>query len=442
MSFTEAQNCGFVQICIQNLQAGHFRIFFTVSLNSELPGRLQSVTVSGYTFNFISESVRILSAPGSAPNVEEAAKVYTDFWDGSTESGDVQIGFPFLRGYSDDNSFCFGNFRHIFTPSKDSGTVCEGQPMYRSQKVDFALVVDTTGSMRDDIEAVKTDATRIVSTLSSISKSFRGAVVEYNDRESGPDATILQSFTLSTPTLLAAINALTATGGGDYAECLYDGLALALALPWDNSARRVTITMGDAPGKVCDSKITQADVLSIVSFADIDIDISPKIIANASFKESTRQTSRKISVKLPVKGITPLYMIGAGREPSEFKELAAETGGRVISVDNATKVASAIENAIKAGPEKPKLTKDLSLTLDCKASTLEVHVFSIQNSNDFEVPYVWQNLFVKSRKSGTAIPGITTIRDTATSRIFITLKWDKAESGETGSIVYTPKACD
>lgn len=441
LTIVYSQDCGSVEVCVQPRLGGQHRIFMTMTLNSILPGNLQSVSVAGYTYNIVSGSVSYMSTPGSAPNLQALSKTYSDFWDRSVGTGDVQIGFPFVRAYGLDNSFCYGNFRSTISVSSSGPPICSSSPMYRSEKVDFVLVVDTTGSMWDDIRAVQANASEIVSTLSSVSTSFRGAIVEYNDRTSAPDASIYQTFTTSVPLLLSAINNLTASGGGDYAECLYDGLALALSLPWDMSSRRITITMGDAPGKVCENGITVEDILSLTSFVDIDVDISPTTPIRIADEHLNHKAMKKISLKLPVKGLTPLYMVGTGTTPSDFKTLAEKSGGVVVESSGAKDVVKVIEEVIREGPEETKMTKDLNITLNCKASSAKSHVFVIENPNSFSVPFELQNLFARVRKNGVASPGKSTVLLDAVSRIYITFKWTKAESGETGSIVYTPKPC-
>lgn len=436
LTITYAQSCGNIRVCVQPVFGGQHRVTLTVSLNAVLPGSLTSVDASGYTYNYDSTVTKILSTPGNAPSLNGAAKFYSDSWIETTGTGSVQIGFPFIRGYSSATNFCYGNFRHVFNLASSGASVCRSSSMFKGGKIDFALVVDTTGSMNDDIAAVKSEAYSIVDTLSSLSSSFRGAVVEYNDRP-GVDASVVQEFTFDVTELQNAINGLSVSGGGDNPECVYDGLALALALPWDLTARRVTVTMGDAPGKVCESGITVSDVVSLTSFVDIDIDITPSTPITRQAGGSANSTSGKISLKLPVKELSPLYMVPIGVRLSDFDELANTTGGETIFAGSASEVVGAIETAIGGGSSSSKVTKDLSVSIDCRSSTSTDLFFIINNPNDFNVNFEWQNLIARQRGSGVATPGSTTVRTAAVANIFFTLKWTKEESGGSGSLVYT-----
>ncbi|XP_026542144.1 von Willebrand factor A domain-containing protein 7-like [Notechis scutatus] len=88
----------------------------------------------------------------------------------------------------------------------------------------LTFVVDTTGSMSDDISQVKTKCIELLRTYSgSPDAPFNYILVPFNDPEVGP---IIK--TQSVDELESAISRLTATGGGDCPEMSMTGLKLAL----------------------------------------------------------------------------------------------------------------------------------------------------------------------------------------------------------------------
>ncbi|XP_070789503.1 von Willebrand factor A domain-containing protein 7-like [Pituophis catenifer annectens] len=88
----------------------------------------------------------------------------------------------------------------------------------------LTFVVDTTGSMSDDINQVKIKCIELLRTYSgSPDKPFNYILVPFNDPDVGP---VIK--TQSVDELESAISRLTATGGGDCPEMSMSGLKLAL----------------------------------------------------------------------------------------------------------------------------------------------------------------------------------------------------------------------
>ncbi|XP_013929502.1 PREDICTED: von Willebrand factor A domain-containing protein 7-like, partial [Thamnophis sirtalis] len=88
----------------------------------------------------------------------------------------------------------------------------------------LTFVVDTTGSMSDDINQVKTKCIELLRTYSgSPDAPFNYILVPFNDPNVGPI-----TKTQSVDELESAISRLTATGGGDCPEMSMSGLKLAL----------------------------------------------------------------------------------------------------------------------------------------------------------------------------------------------------------------------
>ena len=116
--------------------------------------------------------------------------------------------------------------------------------------VDLIFVIDTTGSMRDDIDEAKNSSHAVIASLLNSSSSFRVAVVAYRDFD---DEYVTKPYPFTSDDKVAQgyINALEVGGGGDHPEAVYTALMAALNTeglgPWRNGVHKIIILMGDAP---------------------------------------------------------------------------------------------------------------------------------------------------------------------------------------------------
>ncbi len=114
--------------------------------------------------------------------------------------------------------------------------------------VDLALVIDTTGSMGDDIRAVRKRLRWLVDNLEESNPNWRIGLVEYRDTGDDFDARVVQRMTNNSDKLRSGIAKLRADGGGDFCEHVYAGLASALRdLRWREIKERRIILIGDSP---------------------------------------------------------------------------------------------------------------------------------------------------------------------------------------------------
>lgn len=124
--------------------------------------------------------------------------------------------------------------------------------------LDLIFVIDTTGSMWDDIASVKASATEIVNILDSEISDYRVAVVDYRDFPVSPYGGggdypyhVNLPFSTDKNAIINAIQNLSLGYGADWEESVYSGLIRAIytegLTPWREGVEKVVILMGDAP---------------------------------------------------------------------------------------------------------------------------------------------------------------------------------------------------
>jgi len=131
-------------------------------------------------------------------------------------------------------------------PSKIKEIFSLGVPP--GQPVDLVFVVDTTGSMGDDIDAVKADMRSILATLTEANPDRRIGLVAYRDRGDEYVSKTVLTLTQDDEAIVSSIDSLTVDGGGDLREHVYAGIDTALVeQPWRSTASQHIVLMGDAP---------------------------------------------------------------------------------------------------------------------------------------------------------------------------------------------------
>lgn len=131
-------------------------------------------------------------------------------------------------------------------PALITGVFDAGIPA--QQPVDIVFVVDATGSMRDDIGAVKRDMRLILTHLSERNPDHRIGVVAYRDIQDDFLTLTFLHLTADEARIHDAISRIRVGGGHDWREHVYAGINTALdRQPWRRRASQHIILMGDAP---------------------------------------------------------------------------------------------------------------------------------------------------------------------------------------------------
>lgn len=125
-------------------------------------------------------------------------------------------------------------------------------PLPFTGPLDIAFVIDSTGSMSDEIDEVKENVTSLVAQIAAIDTDYRLALVDYKD-EPEQDSEYQSRLDLDFSNDLGAfdreLSGLEAIGGGDEPESVYAGLMTALGLDWRAGSKKIVVQIGDAPAK-------------------------------------------------------------------------------------------------------------------------------------------------------------------------------------------------
>ncbi|XP_026575821.1 von Willebrand factor A domain-containing protein 7-like isoform X2 [Pseudonaja textilis] len=223
----------------------------------------------------------------------------------------------------------------------------------------LAFVVDTTGSMSDDISQVKTKCIELLRTYSgSPDAPFNYILVPFNDPEVGP---IIK--TQSVDELESAISRLTATGGGDCPEMSMTGLKLAL----QQSMPRSKIFVFTDAGAKDESLKGEVEIL-------ID---SSKSIVNYLLTGYCDSRKRRSAPEVKPKIFA-----------NSYEELADYSGGFYVltSKSQLSQVLGIMEKSLNAAPVKlidgQMYTSNVSIPVD---ETIKELTISVKASTSFSM---------------------------------------------------------
>lgn len=212
--------------------------------------------------------------------------------------------------------------KHNFIPYEDTMEVID-----TCVPVDLIFVIDVTGSMIDDIDAVKAQATMIVDTITSMTCDFRVGIVAYRDHPippyGDPTDVMFEDYAFSTDetTIINNINSLYVYGGADWEEAVYDALLRAIDSSsiggWRSGVTKILLLMGDAPPH---------DPCPIYGYTAADV-VNAAILADPAH----------------------IYGISIGCDPvvvEAFREVCEGTGGEIFCASTAEDIVDAILEAL------------------------------------------------------------------------------------------------
>jgi hypothetical protein len=116
----------------------------------------------------------------------------------------------------------------------------------RGKTVDLVLCLDTTSSMKNDIDAVRQKLIPMVQDVIAEFSAFRIGMVLYKDYFDEYLNRVIP-FTEKFDEFQATLNAIRVSGGRDIPEAVYEALyEAAIQFPWESEAKLI-ILIGDAP---------------------------------------------------------------------------------------------------------------------------------------------------------------------------------------------------
>jgi len=220
------------------------------------------------------------------------------------------------------------------------------QTLKTGRALDLCFLIDSTGSMGDDIDGVKAASLEMIDYLVANYKDLRLAVVDYRDNPAcetcaDPGDWITKvdtAFTTDANVAKDAINSIYVGGGNDTPEAVFSALVFTMEDTiglggWRKDAERHIILMGDAPGhdpEPWDGGYSYADLLSIWAAEPNKISIDALLPASYGGYDDTAS--------------------------AQFSGLAAATGGSMRTAEDTNTGPAMLEivDEITTTPRSPR----------------------------------------------------------------------------------------
>ncbi|MDB4897805.1 MAG: hypothetical protein JWN15_4067 [Firmicutes bacterium] len=287
--------------------------------------------------------------------------------------------------------------------------------------LDLVFLIDTTGSMWDDIANVQAATASIVDTLDHNSEDWRVAVAQYKDFPVYPYGEpsdfpyqAALAFSNNKAGIVAAVNTLSASGGWDWPEAVYSGLMGAITTQglgaWRPDAHKAIIMMGDA-GPHDPEPFTGNTLFSVVAAA-------------LSAGVGVSSTPATPAAKTPDVGImgtnngAHIYSIVIGWDSDAynyFSQLSHQTEGEVFRALNASEVVAAILNAIGSASdgasEPPSCEPGAKLTWAAPLFPPDPYHLRLADSLDIKFGYGDCGRFIRDESVMVLIQDQATMND-------------------------------
>lgn len=219
-----------------------------------------------------------------------------------------------LEGLTDSN------FR-VFEDGIERKPVTVAPLSTTTSKADVAFIIDTTGSMSEEIAGVRDSVIAFADTLKASKVDVRFSGVAFGD-EVRPGT----PFTADVTAFNSWVAGLTADGGGDTPENPLDATLASLNYDWRPDAQHIIVVLTDAPAH-------QADSVTSQTINAVGATLLGNYVVHTISPEGTRAAH---STSNYPSGNAPASLPGVTRDPSEdVKRLAEITGGvaAILPVD-------------------------------------------------------------------------------------------------------------
>ena len=209
-----------------------------------------------------------------------------------------------------------------------------GVPTFNNQEpstksdIDIAFVIDSTGSMKDNVGALRARVNEIMKQTEKGASSYRFALIDYKDHPKFNTQNYLArtdvDFTSDGSVLEKGLDSLTYEGGnlGNTNASIYSGVMQAVNLKWRNGVKKIVVVIGDAPPR--DPEPGTGYTAASVAKAAYEVD--------------------------PVS----VYGIDTGQlSSSEFQNLVSSSSGTTASASSPDQVSDLVNKAISSELNKP-----------------------------------------------------------------------------------------
>lgn len=228
--------------------------------------------------------------------------------------------------------------------------------------LDLIFAIDLSGSMSDDIAAIKSSAAQIVNGIKNELADVRIGIAGYRSVEgTGLPAQTVLGLTENTGAVISHIDSLYASGGNTVGESVYSGLAWAMSLrkglgTWrGGNVRRAIVLIGDERPQNPEPVTGMTAYSTLIRAANTGVDI---------------------------------YTINAGNSSDvgkAFSVLAEGSGGKSFGATTGQAVVDAvIETAREAAPATPPSWKAISVP-DLDARGWASHELVIKFADDVAI---------------------------------------------------------
>ena len=195
---------------------------------------------------------------------------------------------------------CYGQHQAVAFDTKDNDGVVEFRmPVARpamSRTIDLVFVLDTTGSMSEEIDAVKDTLAKVASEAARGQAGLRVAVVEYKD-QGDQFVTRIHPFSTDIADFSRRIDSIQAGGGGDTPEHANEGTNLFVlrggAGPQSTGAGEPTSSCGGTQANYASGNLDKL-ILAKLELTQRLLDLDPLRIAGLHRDENAKPCDERM----------------------------------------------------------------------------------------------------------------------------------------------------
>jgi hypothetical protein len=203
----------------------------------------------------------------------------------------------------------------------------------KQRDLELAIVMDATASMRPMVDQARAGIDSLIVFLSDISREMRLAFIAYRDHDNKPvwDG---HAFTTNVNSIRDYLFKLRITGGADYPEAVFEGLAACAELKWSKQATKQIVLVGDAPPH-------EGDLYRIRALLDSYVELGMTVHAAHVPMEYPAGHVERMSPDQASEARRWLKEYNKGTAEA-FAEIALAGGGRKTEMDQPEKLVPAI----------------------------------------------------------------------------------------------------